>query len=616
MSEDWETEASGDEPRVEDALHDLIKSELKMPELPKPRVLFCRSCYGEAIVELSHRIVEDKAAGREKKRSILFAVFQCTDCSVLYGVAQLGVNKYYGFQCGEHDRSHPHKVHPLADHIKQAVGQGIGLKQSGKELLQFVRHEVGCDDLSRSTMQFHMNHLPENDWRNLAARIPAMTQRWREAGLKCQEFHDGAVLQGLALELPTARFCLSDAFIGVVFVDGCHVSDKQKSTLLSIVTVTSDHIILPVAILLCPAENKEGYTWLFEFTREMLPSTYVMMSDQSTAMIAAFSEFFDNRPELKVTRLPCFFHIMQKLQRVVSLEIRQILRADHPLLYQMVLSNFRENRKRTYDKIADSLHSLSYMSPEYKGVFEFIADSPVESFNHAICAGRSMEPLHLIQTVYSFCLEQFDKQNRRLGQADGQRSDFCLACVKEIEDRKSAAMILPVRQSQIRTQYIVSEQFPRGATLDYTVETVQNAMICSCHGYERMGIPCRHMYAVSRRFHNIQVPPIRDIHKTAVIRQGLGVELPNVSFSNLELTSGVVMRPPKKKPGRPRKGRLRPFRAYFLAGRRNVVCGACGQRGHTRRSRLCPARQRSRSVQPRVTVIRPPPLPPRASTLI
>ena len=586
MSDDFDSDVPEDE-QPADVIHDMLARELKMKDMPKPLVLFCRPSFGAAVVDLSHRIVEDHAGTRVRKRDILFAVFQCRACPVLYGVAMVNIGQWYGFRCGEHDRTREHHPHPLPDHIKQAVGLGIGLKQSGKDLLEFVRHEVGCDDLSRSTMQTHMDSLPDHDWKVLAAQIPSLTRRWRDAGLKCQEFRDRGVLLGFAMELPTSKFFLSDAFLGVVFVDGCHVSDRLKSTLISIVTITSDRILLPLAVLICPSENKDAYMWLFQFTEPLLPAKYVMMSDQSTSMLAAFPEYFGARPHLEVTRLPCFFHIMQKLQRAISLEIRTILRADHPNLYRVLLANFAMKRKKTYEKLAQPMRDLAYMSPEYKGVFEFIADSPVESFNHAIIAGRSMEPIHLIQTIYNFSLEQVEKQKQRLARADNQRSDYCLTCVAEAADRKSTGAILAVRQSQIRTQYLVSEQFPSGATLDYTVETVPN-QVCSCRGYERKGIPCRHMYAVARRFHNVQVPPITDIHKVSVIREGLGTELPSVSFANLEEAANVTLRQPQPRSGRPRKLRLRPFKEYYLIGLKPVTCSACGQKGHTKRAKRCP----------------------------
>ena len=186
---------------------------------------------------------------------------------------------------------------------------------------------------------------------------------------------------------------------------------------------------------------------------------------------------------------------------------------------------------------------------------------------------------------------------------------YCKSCSNTVNHRREQGRKLMVIKEP--KGFVVTEAISSGITINYELHMDGSILKCTCQGYERLGIPCRHMFAVEAKF-DTALPTIWDVHKCQVIRHSMGNTV-SVNLSGLT-EQNVECRAPRKKQGRPRKQRMRPF-AEHLASQPTCVCSACGQRGHTKRPKKCPLRptppeprRRARSVSSVSVPIRPSPV--------
>ena len=84
------------------------------------------------------------------------------------------------------------------------------------------------------------------------------------------------------------------------------------------------------------------------------------MSDQHAGMISAFDSVFANCPSVK--RIPCFYHLTNKLTPSVIWELKQILTCDHREAYTAMIDCFRRERPALYEKYEKTIQAMSYMS--------------------------------------------------------------------------------------------------------------------------------------------------------------------------------------------------------------------------------------------------------------
>ena len=563
--------------------------------------LFEETEYEAGILALSKAIIEDRSRARLVSRTLSCIAYECKWCSrVRYTlIHDAEEEKWVGWKEGRHDETQVHIPKPLREHVVLAVAAGVAGGLKGRELSDFVARFVGTD-VAPSTLKKCKNTREDFDFRRMWRKIPSVGENmvaagWRYADWR-QTVNGKQVLDGFAFELPTMKFTRRPGFLGIVFIDGAHMGDTMKSIMVAMVTVTADHIILPLAVVIGAGEDKEAYLRLFQFTKDSLPESFVIMSDQSKAMKSAFQEFFSNRPG--VNHLPCFFHILKGKSKQVSWEVRQILTADHPGKYKAALDLFAATRPCLYESIREHLDHVSFMSPNYCGKFEFIADSPIESFNAAMKSARTAEPLSLVKAIVAFYRSQHEKQIAKLPAAQ-----FCKSCSNTIQNRREQALKMTVIREK-NNIYVITELNAKGKAVNYEVQVEDGIPICCCRGYERLGIPCRHQYALEAK-DNIRLPPISDVYKCQVIQESLGRLVP-VTLTQLA-EHEVETRRPRRGQGRPKTQRFRPFSEY-LATTPKCKCHACGERGHTQRSKKCPlyhtrdptkkpaTKQRSKSV--------------------
>ena len=401
-----------------------------------------------------------------------------------------------------------------------------------------------------SSVYYYLLHNPHRDWIQMWGKVPALGKRLIAAHLRYEEHYkmlEGgeSVLESVVFELPGVKMCETNAFIGLVFVDGCFLNDRLRSTLLAVDTITADHIIVPLFAMICPGEKKRFYKRLFTFARESLPKRFTIMSDQGRGVMNAYKDIFGG--SLDVVHVPCMFHVCQKFSKEINWEIKQLLTCDHDDAYKVMRQVFAAEHRRIFGQIGPRLDRMSYKSNTYAGMFEIMADSPIESLNAATGPDRSKEPLQLMEALLEFTKHQVCVQLKRLDRA----STYCLACSNIIEHRRKRAKDLECRKEN--GIYLVSESFVTGTEVEYTVQCLGGILTCSCSGYERLGIPCRHLYAVAKTFsQETALPQIKDVHIVHTIRQAMELCQIEVNLLHLEEAS-VKLGERHKHPGRPRK---------------------------------------------------------------
>ena len=541
-----------------------------------------KSSYEKALASLSKKIVADGCSVSQTKKGLSECTFKCKRCNVTYKLSRnVRAETWEVYRFGNH--SHPGKQgKPLIQWLEMCISEGLSDGLSGVKLVEFVRNKTSSD-VPASTIYYHLRKNPNKDWNALWRRMPALGQQLQEAGLRFKPFitrkQDVDILESVAFELPGAKLCTTKAFLGLIFVDGCHLNDRLRSTLLTMVTLTADHILVPIAGIICPSEEKESYEKLFVFARDSLPVPFTIMSDQGLGITSAFNSIFGGSQDIKW--VPCFFHVTsgKRMTNETKWELQQIVTCDHKEAYKTMVEVFSAEHSRLYKELKDVLGQMSYMENKYAGLFEMISDSPIEGFHSAISDLRDSEPLHLIEGLVMFTQRQLKRQLDALPKSQ----IHCQACINTIKYRKHRAKQLVCRQEL--DKFIVTETFVGDVTVEYRLSRCNGVLKCKCRGYERLGIPCRHMYSVLRHFSREQIPEVHAMHTVATIRQAIIDAHVTLNIGDLE-ESQIGLRSIRRRPGRPRKRRFKMFKEHQMH-KSQLRCSACGKTGHTKRSLQC-----------------------------
>ena len=574
------------------------------------RPLFATDTYQNGIIALSEVIVQDHATVRVIGRSISMVSFECLCRQVTYALKHdCDSSKWCGFRFGIHNPQCTHNPKPLKEHVDWAIARAMSERFCGNDLIKRVRELVNVQ-LPATTILRKTSVLPEYDWKKLWRQVPAFGRKLKTYHLRYQDFRtkgEQETLDAFAFELPAIRFCKTAGFLGVIFADGTNIKDKMHSTMLIMATMTADHITLPLAALIGPREDELNYQRLFEFAKPALPDTFTLLSDQHPGAIAGFKKVFGLSKDIH--HLFCYFHIAKNMRKDTAWELLQILKADHPTTYKRYREVFASSHRREFNNLDTYINQMSYMSEEYQGVFELVADSPIESVNAAVKRVPIQEPLYVALNAIKFTKSQIDAQLNRL------QGRYCPSCLNTLHDRETKTGDTPVRKGQA-DQFIATGIDQLVGPVEYElIPAADGALTCTCKGYDRMGIPCRHMIAVQAS-HRVKLPEIRAIHCSATIRASL-TSIPAVQLTLAELDpENVGIRETSRKPGRPRKTRMKPFREYLVKATR-VKCSACGAVGHTKRSKLCPkATKPTKASRKRKQHIDNPEPPTESDTLV
>ena len=462
------------------------------------------------------------------------------------------------------------KVRPLKCYLEVVVRQNLAQGLSGKILIGAVQQFFGYEISSRAI--YYVQRMASSrqqsskQWRQL----PCLVKQLQTAGTNSRvDIDNDGVLQRVYIELKTVQLLKSPAFIGVLFVDGCHCKDKLQSTLCVACTLTGDHIIIPLAFVLGQGETKENYCFLFSSLKHAIPQKTIIFSDESQALLSAVSETL---AEKQCPTKACAFHLLKKLP-VNRRRFYQMLKSDnHELLTRRLdamIADFsdHEEKLRTYAK------KYSYMGEEYVNALGIVSDSPVESCNAAIEKWRRKEPVDMIIGLIQWSNKQVIEQTRKL---TGQ---YCAMCNNLTQYRKRFADSLVVTQNKDQT-WTINEWF-KDARATYVVSWSGNNLKCTCQGYERDGIPCRHMLVLEDRG-SLLAPQPKPYYRTAEIRQALH-DTTIVADPSMITDDEAVKEPEKRaKTGRPPTRRYRSITENLKAARRKSYrCAICKEQGHT-----------------------------------
>ena len=547
-----------------------------------------KACYIEALLALSRRLVSDGTSAHITKRSCGSVHFKCNFCDVTYSIEEED-GLWNISQTGEHDQNTNHEPRPMTEAISYYVSKGSSKELKGKNLVQYVCRKVEMT-VPRSTIDYHIAKRMDKQWEKQWRMVPALVHRWCDNGLKGELIMEEGKLQGFVLTLPSVSILQSEAFIGIIFADGCHVSDKLKSTLLTLCTMTADRIILPLAFLLGPGEDKPSYTRLFRVLKDIFPSKFTLMSDSGTAVTSSYQDVFGDDGWV-----PCAWHLTKSMRKDVMKKILAILRADNIELYHAMREVLRKEHPSIAEQWETKLDRMAYLGTNYQGCFEIISDSPIESLNSAIAKARQCEPIELVRSIVAFHNSQIRRQIEKLN----LHKELCETGRNTKASRRKHAKSLIVDRKDDAC-FEVTEYSSFDLRLVYNVAKIGDGKgdwCCSCKGFERIGMPCRHLYAVERTQGTKVSPSCREFFKSEVIYKAVrNLEL-TLSFSDLPEAMDVNLRVTKRHPGRPRLQRFKSFREYLGERAKNLTCSKCHRKGHTARSRMCPLSHGRSEVQ-------------------
>ena len=478
-----------------------------------------------------------------------------------------------------HERSETPKAEE--EHIRVATWRNLQL--TGVALHTAVEQAVGTKvSLGKIRYAVALSYQKtgvsaENQWKLL----PALIRKLEETGITASYQTTGTIapLQIIRWFLASpyaAEWCRSPSFVGVVFVDGCHLKDEARGTLLVMCTVTPNHDILPLAFQWCQGETKENYTAFLTACHEWLPGETTFMSDESEAFLGALEAVFPDAPHGL-----CAFHIAKKLGPARK-EFWRLILSETKKVFEARWASFQEHHPELAGRIAPKLEKVViWLGAPFR--FGYNADSPVESINASLLNVRSDDPCLLLTGILEFCQTRLDaiKAVIEAQQAHMQYVPWCNNVV--------ARRTRPLDTSDVligqRNNYHVMEINDVGVTVPFHVTHKS----CDCCSVDREGIPCRHMWLLldrdnqTARWYEMISPVYRmDAMRAALEQCSKAFEIPDVGL--LEADEGVTIPSHKRQSGRPPENRHRAPDEGAAPAKRKVQCSKCSAFGHNARS--------------------------------
>ena len=538
----------------------------------------------------------------------------------------------------EHPANDSFMPKPLREHLHVATAKEAALGSHGADLALRVTRRIGVTISAHITSRLQRKLLCSEQAECWYKMLPLL-ERLEESGFHTRYITENGDEESLLycyVETCYAEhFLQSAAFTGVIFIDGAFMTDAAKHMMLAVCTTTADRIILPLALAIVDSENNESYRFLFESMQEgafEFCRRVTVFADQHPAIESALRRVFIDRTESAQSNeseesaesedseesaeseesgepagseesgeseeseqgydyilMPCLWHLSKHMKG--SKDFKAVIRADNKEVYKALLARYRKQHPSESPRFMPHIQRMAIHGNDSQAdrCFGYFADSPVECLNSLLKKERAKEPFLLVEAFLELSLHQRARQLEN--SKEGLRCPQAMA-MEAYRDKQSGQLVVEKKSA---TRFQVTEILSSQLRSRYTVHVLGGTLKCDCKGYERDGIPCRHVYAVRRNFPDLKVPDFWPCYQNAVIREALGInkqgqplEFLVPSLTDLE-ERRIPLHTPKRKPGRPRTRRFRSTREQLSGLKQARYCGYCGELCHHTK-RKCPER--------------------------
>ena len=547
------------------------------------RTIIAQGSYQNCMRALSHEAVKNKTHWliiRNKQHHIKYKCAQknCKCKSELISSFENGDIIWHAVQIGNHQQHTENCPKPLKEYLIFSVAKSMHSDPNS------IYSDVGMRIPKYTINRIKREKLPEKHWESLWRKLPHYIDLLNKKNSTAEILkNDKNEIESIFIMMPYAKnFCSSDAFLSIIFLDGTFCYDHLNSTLLAAVTVTADRFIIPLAAARTSGETKENYTYFLKKMSEFImdSETLIFFSDQHPAIQSSISITFP----LSMF-VPCAWHVSKHL-RCPSIVFFELLKSDHPILYEKRWELFEKSYPSSASKVREIIQKMAYIGNN-RAKLGYITDSPIESFNSAILNLRDKEPLILLDGILRWGIKQCSAQILSLG-----NNLFCKTVSNKIKLRKEALNSLIIKDQSDST-YIVTEIYKGSIEISYLVKEINGVLECDCKDFDREGIPCRHEYAVSERFGlRDKLRTISLFNHSAIIRNALEYEFEIPSLGLLK-ESEIPIPQINKRPGRPKK--MKRLKSFKETAKKTRKCSCCNKMVfHNKRT--CPERFKTNRI--------------------
>ena len=455
--------------------------------------------------------------------------------------------------------------------------------QNGAALVSAVRHTIGTTvsvgKIRRSVQKVYeaTGLSPDAQWRCIPDLMRRLSGLGIDATYETTGTHTPLQIIRWFVASPYARkWCTSSSFVGVVFIDGCHLSDETRGTLLVLCTVSPNHDIVPLAFQWCQGETRANYEALLAGCAAWLPPDVTFMSDEAEAIQSAISTIYPASEHGL-----CAFHIAKKLGPARK-EFWKLLESETATIFAHNWSHFQTYHPDIAARISPKLSKVvRHLGAPYR--FGYNADSPIESVNASLVDIRSDNPCDLILGILEYCSNQMSRISEALNHPVNLSLD-CVPWANNVINRRTRPIGLADVVLQDHSAFHVPTIGNYGQRVTYQVTTKS----CTCGSIETEGLPCRHIWLVLDKLNRSGewYDLIQPVYSCVAMRDTVAkcmvkIDLPRIL--DLDVSGNVAMPSYKRPSGRPRDGRHRAPDEGAAPPKRKMRCTKCGEIGHNKR---------------------------------
>ncbi|XP_020245229.1 uncharacterized protein LOC109823366 [Asparagus officinalis] len=310
----------------------------------------------------------------------------------------------------------------------------------------------------------------------------------------------------------------------ILFLDGTHLFDRYKGTLLAATALNGDGGMFPVALCICGTENESNWEWFLECIRDVLynsddPYTpndeLVIISDRDKGLQNSVKNCF-----------PCSYHsycirhLMANYKNNLSKKrLPAPLRDDCVQImkraaYAYTMHAYHNEYNELQNKSSIAFIEMLNMSPQnwancyFPGKrYGWLTSNLAESFNAWIKEARFLPIAQLVDHIRVKMMKMsYDRRE--------ESNKWATPLVPSVEEHlvliNEGARCLHVNPST-SILYEVYDSPSVRVNLEYCT--------CTCRQWQVLGLPCKHAAAVIRHKDQLLYPYISDYFSMEVYRK-------------------------------------------------------------------------------------------------